>query len=118
MLVDGLHGQPVCGLLGVVHGQVLFTVINGTLNADKRFHDQGALSALYYHSIYWCYENGLQYSDFGDWCPHQTDGLYSYKVRWGMTTATNLWSPREWMFKPPRNESPALGWLERHPWVY
>lgn len=81
MRVDGLDGQPVCGHLGVVHGQVLFTMINGTLYGDKRFHDQGALSALSYHTIYWFYENGLQYCDFGQCRLFQIDGLYSYKVR-------------------------------------
>ena len=49
--------------------------------------------------------------------PFQTDGLFQYKQRWGMTPTPDFWGSRSYLFWVPRNDPTAVDWMETHPVV-
>ncbi len=111
-------GLPVAGKLVYQHGKVIYGIANGTLDGDPCWHAQGALSALNYHSLRWCFDNGIARYDFGYCPPFANHGLYLYKLRWGFTPSADPWSLRNWLFwLPPGASSAAQHWLAAHPLV-
>lgn len=53
-------------------------------DGSTQYLRQGALSALYYHSIIWAKAKGYTLFDFGHCRSILSDGLFRYKRRWGM----------------------------------
>jgi hypothetical protein len=75
------------------------------------------LSAFYYHTIKYGFEQGLQRYDVGECRPFTTDGIYLHKQRWGMYPVRDLWGTREWMLWAPDQSPVAMQWLNAHPLV-
>lgn len=116
-MIDDADGNPVAGQLTYVHNKTMYSINSGVLEGSKELHSKGALSAIYYFSIRWCFENGMERFEMGSCRPFETDGLYQYKLRWGMTPTPDLWGTREWTLWSPHNSPVADAWLYAHPVV-
>jgi hypothetical protein len=118
MLMLILHeGQPVAGALNTIHGKTLFGVGLGVLDGDQRWYAMGVMTLLYYHSIRWCFENGIRRLDFGGVHPFLKDGLYDYKRRWGFQPYHDPLIEREWLFWAPSASEPVAAWINAHPFL-
>jgi len=87
------------------------------LDGDQAWLQTGALSALYFGSIKWCFDHHIRRCDIGEVRPFANDGLYQYKRRWGFRPIRELWNPREWLIWAPHSSETALRWLEAHPFI-
>jgi hypothetical protein len=114
MMIDH-QNQPIAGALNVISGSSMFGVGLGVLDGDRRWYSLGAVTAIYYNTIRWCYENGIRYLDIGVVRPFSSDGLFEYKRRWGFQPTRDLWMNREWLFWVPCASPVALNWLNNHP---
>jgi hypothetical protein len=117
LFADTPDGQTVAGKLLYRRGGVVYVYAAGTLDGDKRWHNQGALSALTYHEIWWAYHNGVRLLDCGSVRPFTTDGNYLFKLRWGIQPIHDPWVARDWLFWAPGRTPAALRWLRAHPLI-
>lgn len=116
-VIDDAEGRPVAAQLCYLYRKTLYSISSGILEGDPELHSKGALSAIYFYSIKWCFENGMERFEMGSCRPFETDGLFQYKQRWGMTPTPDLWGAREWLLWVPNNAPAAAAWLEAHPVV-
>lgn len=117
LVIDDAEGQPIAAQLTVQHRKTLYSLSSGILDGSPELHAKGALGAIYYYSLKWCYENGMERFEMGGCRPFESDGLYQYKRRWGMTPTPDLWGAREWLFWSPADSPAAVAWLEANPVV-
>lgn len=111
MLLVDPSGKAVAGSLNAVRGRVKFLILNGVLDADPEIIRQGALSALYYFNIRWCFENGFSRCDFGGTWPFADDGSYLHKTWWGLRPVHDPWMATDWLFWVPNDLAWGLNWL-------
>jgi hypothetical protein len=117
ILVDRPGEGTVAGAVNTLYGKWMFGIVSGTLDGDRRWHEQGALSALYYHTLRWCFDNGIRRFDNGFCRPFQTDGAYQHKRYWGMTVVPDPWPLRDWLLWVPQGSPTALAWIQAHPLI-
>jgi hypothetical protein len=76
--------QPVAGTISLARGDTLYTKHLGILDGDEDFVRDGAVRALYYHTMVLAYEWGIKNIDFGHSRPFLSDGVLKYKLKWDM----------------------------------
>jgi hypothetical protein len=118
-------GWRLGGVLIYLRGRTAYAVANGVLEGDEAIYDQGVVAAEYLEGMRWAHENGYLRYDLGGVRPFATDGLYSFKYRWGARPEYDVWLSRSWLFWLPGVEpgpgnslpagSPAADWLLAHP---
>jgi hypothetical protein len=116
-IIDDADGLPIAAQLTYLYRKTMYSISSGILNGDLELHSKGALGAIYYYSILWCYENGYERFEMGGCRPFESDGLYQYKRRWGMTPSPDLWGSRSWVFWTPNNSPAANAWFDANPVV-
>jgi hypothetical protein len=82
-------GRRIAAALFERRGQVFRFCAVGSLGGDYRFVKEGAISALYFHSIKYAHQRGWQYADFGGFRSSLEDGLVRYKRKWGVAVTEN-----------------------------
>lgn len=115
LMVDDAAGSPVAGWVMLFQKPTCYAICAGVLDGSDVLYKQGAMSAVYYHCVRWCYENGFTRFDLGGCRPFASDGVYQYKRRWGFQPIIDPWNSREWLFWAPNNAPAALDWLQAHP---
>ena len=109
--------RPVAAQICVVRGSVLYLVGLGVLDGDLSWMQDGAVSALYYYTMQWAYQQGLRRADWGRCRPFVTDGRFKHKERWGLHPERDPWVHSEWLFWVPGGSAAARAWLQAHPFV-
>jgi hypothetical protein len=117
LMIDDSEGTPIAGQLTYVYRKSMYSLSSGILDGSQDLHSKGALAAIYYYSLKWCYENGMERFEMGGCRPFETNGLFQYKRRWGMTPTPDLWGSREWLFWAPKDAPVAVDWLNANPVV-
>jgi hypothetical protein len=110
-------GILAAGALFTVKNRTVIGVANGMLDGDQEWYTRGAISALYYETIRWCFDNKIKRYDAGSTRPFLTDPLLKYKKRWGFMPERDTRIDREWLIWAPDGASVAADWLETHPAV-
>lgn len=77
--------QCIAGMLLLYEEGEVTSYRIGILNGDIRWVKEGAISALYYHAIRYCSDNGHQKINLGGSRPFLSDGVMRYKLTaWNM----------------------------------
>ena len=111
------ENQPVAGDLDSLRGDVMLAVVNGVLDGERKWMQEGALNVLYYYELQWCHEHGLRRCDIGGARPFAHNGLYTHKRRWGFQPVRGLWQVHDWLLWAPHDSPVAMQWLEAHPFI-
>ncbi len=74
----------VSGIIIITQGKTVFVEYAG-VDVKDNYLSKVAGSALYYFIIKWSKENDFHLIDFGGARPFLEDGLFKYKMKWGMT---------------------------------
>jgi len=77
----------VSGVVIEIHNETAYLVFMGVVKfseVDSYYISRGVGAALYYYSIVWAKENGINTLNFGDNRPFLNDGVFQYKRKWGM----------------------------------
>ncbi len=108
-------GKAIAGYFCYRRGKVSLWIVNGILDGDETWLEQGALSALYYLGLRQDFERGIYRIDCGGVAPFENDPIFIHKKRWGFHPAQNPWGYTDWFFWAPDENSPAAGWIQSHP---
>ncbi|MFC2164290.1 hypothetical protein ACFLT2_04765 [Acidobacteriota bacterium] len=85
LLLIKLNNEYLAGALLLERGKHLFSHSLGVKDGDKKYVEQGAVTATYYFTIQWAIDQGYEEIEFGYSRPFLRDGVFIYKKRWGMT---------------------------------
>jgi hypothetical protein len=84
LLLVKRESEYVSGLLISTATSTPMLAFIGVKDGRRDYVKQGAISALYYYTILWAKEKEYTELDFGHCRPILSDGLFSYKKKWGM----------------------------------
>lgn len=117
MFIRDAQGKRVAASLNMRRGEVVFGVVNGFLDGNPRYLEEGAMSAIYLFMLRYCREQGIRRLDICEARPFSANGLYLYKKRWGFQPLPELWNLREWLMWVPGGSAVALDWLASNPFL-
>jgi hypothetical protein len=86
----------------------------GTRDADRAIMRAGGIAAEYLAQIRCAHERGARIVDFGRCRPWASDGVFRYKVKWGLTPMPDPYQTLEHAVKVLRPESAAARRLVEH----
>jgi hypothetical protein len=109
------NGDPVAGGISWVEDTTMVNYWRGILHGDQVVAHEGASLALYYYRIHLAFAMGCKVADFGYSAPFVSDGVLSYKLKWGMKVETSNNSRRVYAIAAPARTEQALRFLRANP---
>lgn len=108
-------GKRVGGQVFLPHKPYLYDVVNGVLDGDPRWYQEGVAAGLYHHFFLFALEHGFRVCDLGEAIPMRTNGLYQFKRHMGLRPIQSPWHPMDWIFWTPNKSSPGFEWMSNNP---
>jgi hypothetical protein len=93
---------------------IVFCITLGTRDADRAILRAGGMAAVYLAQIRLAHERGARTVDFGRCQPWASDGVFRYKVKWGLRPIPDRYQTLEHAVKVLRPESAVARRLVEH----
>lgn len=110
-----LHdGEWIAGGACRVTANTVSVVAYGARGATETALELGAVSAVNYFLLEWARERGLRWVDLLRSRPHEQDGVFEHKRRWGAEPVIDAWPHTAlWVYPPSTGqlEPPSAGLL-------
>ncbi len=90
--------QPVAGEVYRTIGDTCVAGSLGVYRGDSDLVYQGAIIALHWAIIDWAHRNRLRWVDFGMTRPRLQDGIFQFKLQWGMSISRDVLTHTRWVF--------------------
>lgn len=113
--VIGKEGAVAAGVY-FPHGDELRLLVTGMPEALVEKPPEAAVSALYFFSLQYAFENGFKAVNFMGTRAFPNDGLFQFKRKWG-AEVKDAFSIDSILFKPMNNSTKAVRFCELFPLV-